>query len=102
MTSSRFQFYLHETILKQNQALIFDRGYRDEKCISTDQLSGTSARIAFKSRARHEIINGRLKKWNVLSSKFRHRLVHHGQCFHAIRQIVELELEMDPIFAIHI
>lgn len=51
-------------------------------------------------RARHETVNLRLKRFNILSSRFRHKLELHGICFHAVPQIVQTALVCDePLFS---
>jgi hypothetical protein len=43
-------------------------------------------------RARHEQTNGRITKWNCLSTPFRHDRELHQACFYAIVVIVQLEI----------
>ena len=65
--------------LEVGESYIADRGYRDGQLFgvmptgeySTQQLTQGHA------RAWHKTINGRLKKWKILSTKFRHNLELH-------------------------
>ena len=43
-------------------------------------------------RARHETLNGRLHRFNVISTIFRHAREKHHSCFHACAVIVQLEM----------
>ena len=60
---------------------IADMGYKGEKKISLpdDVKAGHDNRVVMsKGRARHETINGKLKRWGVLCQMFRHdRKKHH-------------------------
>jgi hypothetical protein len=54
-------------------------------------------------RARHETVNGKLKNWNILSSRFRVKgkqmLDKHRRAFNAVAVITQLELcHRTPLF----
>ena len=44
-------------------------------------------------RARQEVVNKRLKQWNILCHAFRHNIVHHGDLFHAVAVITQLSFD---------
>lgn len=47
-------------------------------------------------RARHEIVNSRLKRFMVLDGVFRHNdMEKHGLCFHAVAVIVQLGFDLN-------
>jgi hypothetical protein len=48
--------------------------------------------------SRHETINGRLKKWTVLNSSFRHA-VHFLQifCFYAVLNLAQVRIDLDEV-----
>jgi len=54
------------------------------------------------SRAQHETINGKFKKYKCLSDVFRHGRERHGNCFCAVAAMVQatMLLEEHP-FSIH-
>ena len=53
------------------------------------------------ARARHEAINGRLKRFKILDEPFRHELEKVKVCFHAVTILVQLQLKYDkPVFPI--
>jgi hypothetical protein len=55
-----------------------------------------------EARARHETVNCRLKSFKILSTPFRNEISKHWMCFHAIANMVQLELENDrPLYQVH-
>lgn len=85
-------------LLLPGERTVADNGYRDPACAIPEQFSGDSTHK--RIRARHEIVNWRLKKFFVLSHKFRHDLSRHSACFHAIAELAKLELAREPLFSI--
>ena len=49
------------------------------------------------ARARHENVNGKLKKFQVLKQQFRHDIYKHGKCFYAVAALVQATLIYDEI-----
>lgn len=86
-------------LLEPNELVLCDKGYSGPHCIhnlghNDNNLSGTLL-------ARHETVNRRLKHFNILANRFRHRLELHSICFHAVLNLTELMLEeSDPLFSI--
>ena len=51
-------------------------------------------------RARHEMLNGRLKK-EILSQVFRHHIMMHGDVFRACAVVTQLTIENgEPLFEV--
>jgi hypothetical protein len=44
-------------------------------------------------RARHEMLNGRLKNWGILSLVFRHHILQHINVFQACALVTQLTIE---------
>ena len=74
--------------LLPGEHVIADGGYMDPVCSATLMDSATPE-VKFV-RARHEAANKRIKQFNVVSHRFRHRLSLHGYCFHACAIITQL------------
>lgn len=77
--------------LIEGEKVIADGGYQDPACVQT--IAGAADAVKFL-RAQHEAVNGRLKRFSVLSSRFRHNKDLHCSCFFAVANIVQLELTM--------
>ncbi len=92
------QDFVHN--LDLNETVIADLGYHDNNHFQTPLTSPTaSLSIQSRIRARHETINSRLKNFNVLSHEFRHSLPFHVECFHAVANIVHLNMvNGEPLF----
>ena len=90
-------------MLEFGEKVIADAGYRgDNRVISPSGLNNFSARLHSLIRARHETLNARLKIFNVLSHVFRHNIMKHSMCFHAVANIVQLEIEAGfELFSVH-
>ncbi|CAB9508315.1 expressed unknown protein [Seminavis robusta] len=92
--SKIFQHKLqHE--LGVNEMVEADRGYTglpfdvrtpDDYMNEADKIAKSHA------RARHEIINRRLKQWGCLGQKFRHDLGFHQTCFRAVVMMTQLAI----------
>ena len=52
-------------------------------------------------RARHEMLNGQLKTWGVLSQVFHHHITMHGDVFRVCAVITQLTIENgEPLFEV--
>ena len=94
--------------LEPNELVHADRGYRnyqgDPMQFITPNVPCTYGMLRGNqvARARHEAINGRFKRFRILSSPFRHELHKHSTCFRAVATLVQLQLRHDePAFQIH-
>lgn len=82
--------------LFQNERVVADNGYKSKRCLRSSQLrTHRDIQKHKRIRARHESMNGRLKKFNILNVPFRHSLSKHNMVFFAIANIVQLEIEMN-------
>lgn len=82
--------------LEPDELVIADRGYRHDRCV----YNSIHTNVFSKIRARHEIVNRRLKQFSALRVTFRHDLSLHSACFHAIANITKVILDSDPMFDI--
>jgi hypothetical protein len=84
-------------LLADEECVEVDRGYKGHEKFKTPQVSQSRKDRSQKNtvRARHENINGRLKKFAVLDSVFRHDLGKHQSCFYAVATITQLGFEME-------
>jgi hypothetical protein len=62
-----------------------DDGYRGHaskiKCPKNDTNPAANLAMQGRARARHEMLNGRLKNWGILKQVFRHHISLHGDVF---------------------
>ena len=86
--------------LLDDEFVVADSGYTDLRCVQPPgPHHPENARLALV-RARHECINGRLKSFAVLSSRFRHHLDLHSSCFMAVLNVTVLLYADCPPFTI--
>lgn len=74
-----------------------DSGYRGEPEKIITQTAPISAWMKVMNgltRAWHEKVNGKMKRFKVLDYPFRHSRQEHGQCFAAVAAIVQLNMLM--------
>ena len=74
------------------EKILADGGYNDgNRFFSTPTgINDVTQRMRSLCRARHETVNGRMKNFKVLSTRFRHGLEKHKICFTAILNIVQI------------
>ena len=52
-------------------------------------------------RAHHEMLNGQLKNWGILSQVFCHHIMMHGDVFWACAVVTQLTVENgEPLFEV--
>ena len=88
-------------LIDEDEKVIADGGYRGDDRIlhKTGEHNSYTARIRSVVRARHETINSRIKAYAIVSTKFRHNIGIHTQCFYSITNLVQLELKYEsPAF----
>jgi DDE superfamily endonuclease len=89
-------------VLLRDEWIVADRGYREGlefviyKGVGPDWYQDMMA----KSLARHEAINSRFKRFNILSTHYRHDLDSHETTFAAIACVVQVSLEVNPAFRV--
>eukprot|EP00536_Pseudo-nitzschia_multiseries_P014208 jgi/Psemu1/37882/gm1.37882_g len=90
------------TLLHNNEGVEVDWGYKgDDKMKLPDMwMPSKQRKMKANARAQHEIINGRSKIFNVLTTHFRHSMKpnrqegmmqKHGMCFNAFAVITQLK-----------
>ena len=88
-----FRFHLKRCLLP-GERVIADRGYRGDRKVVTpydyDCLSKQHYRAMAALRARHEVMNGRLKQFRCLADRWRHALSDHHRVFRACLVLVQL------------
>lgn len=81
--------------LETKELTVSDKGYSHKKCLIAPLIKNTIQSSIFKRiRARHEILNRRLKQFYVLSSTFRHSPEKHSACFFAVTNIVQESINL--------
>ena len=91
-----------KTNLRVDKLVISVNGYTDVQCIQSPRAHHPSHKILRLIRARHEIMNKRLKQFRVLEQRFRHGKSLHHYCFFAVLQITQLILDDEPLLHIQI
>lgn len=79
--------------IKQGEKVLADSGYTGRDTYITVTGRQENDPILKRIKARHEQVNGWMKKWNCLSKVFRHDKQMHYQCFHAVAVITQIEME---------
>lgn len=85
--------------------VIGDKGYTGDEKVSINNRMDSIAVKEFKklARARHEDLNGRIKRFEILSERFHHPLEKHKIVFEAVCVITQYMLENGhPLHAIPI
>lgn len=79
--------------LQRNEKVIADNGYGDPKCVQRRNVPQNHLRLGNTIRARHQSVKGRLKRFNVLTSNFRHDLKLHSSFFYAVANLTYLVIK---------
>lgn len=81
-------------MLGPGEKVIADRGYRGDTktCTPLDSRNQQHSIAMGRARARHETINGRLKKWNCIKNVYRHHLDKHYLIFTSIAIIEQISI----------
>lgn len=77
------------------EKFIADSGYRSGGVFSVTPNGANDDKqyMQSKVRARHEVVNRRLKQWGVLGQRFRHDLSVHQTIFYAVANITQMIAE---------
>jgi hypothetical protein len=87
-------------MLHENEKIIADSVYQDPNVFITPRTHPQSAEFQQQVRARHENVNGKIKRFGCLNSFFRHGPAKQ-RCFFAVAQLVELIIEFEePLRAV--
>jgi hypothetical protein len=91
-----FNKVLHN-FLKPGKRVEADEGYRGHpdkiKCPGNDANPAENRGMQGRVRARHEMLNGRLKTWGILFQVFRHHITVHGNVFWACAVVTQLTIQ---------
>ena len=84
-------------LIDDDEKVISDSGYRGDPRIlhNTGDWTTYTARTRSNVRARHETVNSRIKAYAITSTKFRHDLIIHTQCFYSVINLVQIELRYE-------
>lgn len=84
-----------------DEMVIADRGYRDDKCLTPNNVHVQYLLRRFSVlRARHETLNKRLKQFAILQRTYRHNIDMHHYVFFAVAHITQVCLDTEPLFVI--
>lgn len=87
--------------LLRHEKVLTDSGYTHEKCVAKCSIQAMDHEFHQRVRALHESINGRIKRFRVVDSVFRHGLYLHKRCFFAVVNVVQLMMEIEePAFTL--
>jgi hypothetical protein len=89
--------------LPPNEKVLADGGYADGGvfCETPTGHRNDDQTMKQEARARHETINSRLKQFGVLSGTWRNARNHHSWAFHAVANIVQLDMaHLSPPFQV--
>ena len=80
--------------LDRGEKYLADGGYRnsDGNAETPTGHKNRDQRMKATARARHETINGLMKKFAALRDTYRHNLNHHGRIFKAVANIVQAKI----------
>jgi hypothetical protein len=101
-----FNKVLRNFFLEPGERVEADEGYRGNpekiKCPGNDVNPAENRVMQGRvRRARHEMLNGRLKTWGILSQVFRHHITMHGDVFRACAVMTQLTIENgEPLFEV--
>ena len=80
-------------MLLSNEKVLADQGYSGSAVVRNGLVGDENGTSASNYRAYHERVNGKLKRFNSLSVRFRHPVQKHNYVLFAVANIVEIELE---------
>jgi hypothetical protein len=77
-------------LLSPGEKIIADKIYQDAQYFITPRTFPYELDLQKQIRARHETVNGKLKRFACLHSFFRHNKDKHVNCFMAVAEIVQM------------
>ena len=85
-----------------DEMIIADKGYRGEpeKVWLPGEGNSTQVKAHKFVRSMHETMNGKLKNFKALSTKWRHELSEHPLAFYSVLVITQIGLSSHPLFPI--
>lgn len=80
------------------ETVFADDVYTDKKSVRFGQVIDSERQIFGRVKARHETVNGLLRRFAVLSSRFRQHLDLHHFCFFSVSNLTNLIMsDSDPL-----
>jgi hypothetical protein len=81
--------------LLPGEKYVADCGYQDRGLYADTPTGFNNPGQHMRSivHARHESVNSRIKTYKILSTKFRNQLIYHYKAFHAIVNVLQIEIE---------
>ena len=81
-------------MLGRMEKVVADRGHRGDPrvVLPNDARDAVHLEEMNVARARHETVNGRLKNWKCMSTRFRHAKEKHHLVFRAVAVIEQLKI----------
>ena len=91
--------------LEADERVEADKGYHGHpekiKCPGNDANPAENRGMQGRARARHNMLNERLKNWGILSQVFRHHIMMHGDVFRVCAVVMQLTIENgEPLFEV--
>jgi hypothetical protein len=82
--------------LLADEKILADGGYADGNAYfeTPTGMNNQDQKMKQVARARHETCNARIKQYQVLRQTYRHPLSSHMYCFHAVVNVIQLEIMM--------
>ncbi|KAI0556617.1 hypothetical protein FGB62_352g06 [Gracilaria domingensis] len=94
--SKIFDYRLNHVLL-QNEKIVTDNGYEQEKCITPDNVQDSVKKQHLMFRARHEKLYSRFKHFSSLEQRFRHTLKKHVDFLYAVANIIQVAFMTDEM-----
>jgi len=89
--------------LQEDEMVVANDGYNNSKALTPSTSYDHRRNLFNMIRARHEIINRRLKHFNSVGGVFRHEIRYQGQVYHAVARLTALMIDTtDPLFQINL
>jgi hypothetical protein len=81
--------------LLPGEKYVADHGYRDGGLYADTPtgFNNPGQRMRSIVGARHESVNSRIKNYKILSTKFRNQITYHYKAFHAVVNVLQIEIE---------
>lgn len=75
--------------LLDDDRVLADEGYSGEYVLNKNTIRVGLIDTLSKVLARHEVVNGKIKKFKITSERFRYNISKRSVCLHAVSNIVQ-------------